>query len=225
MPIALEKYLLLIKERPDLFTLPEQPPFRIETDQKIIQAWQSEQPVVTDTIGVIFEDEYFLFLRDLICRPNGSKFAHVRCLEQGWLHDRPGVVMLPVAQNKIMLFSHYRYPILSWSLEIPRGGGEKDISIIENIFKELAEEAAIQSIEEIVDLGEMYASNGFIAGAVRIYLVRVHLEEAHANEDLMKNLRWVDFPTFENLINEDQITDGFTLAAYAKAKAKGLLNY
>ena len=71
------------------------------------------------TVGVMFEDRYFLLLRDAVRFPDGSLGTYIRIGSRN--PDSAGVAILPLLEEKVVLVRHYRHATQSWHLEIPRG--------------------------------------------------------------------------------------------------------
>lgn len=134
------RYFKLMAEMPELFDLPVDAPWQIETKPSAIQTWSQKQPEILKEIGVLWEDAYYIILRDLIVTTKGQTFGHLRFLEKGCLKGNRAVAALPMIGGQILL--------------------------------------------KVIKLS---------------------------------------VPEFEAWLNAGKITDGFTIATYAMAKAKGLL--
>lgn len=220
----LPRYLEFMKEFPELFALAPDAPWRIETDPRLIENWTNQQPAVLKEIGVLWEDAFYIILRDLIVTKKGQTFGHLRFVERGCLKGNRSVAVLPMLGNKVLLLTHYRYPITSWSCEVPRGFGEENISPRSNMLKELQEEMNITKVEEIIDLGHFYPQSGSNSTDTNLYLVRLAADEAiKANEEQISNIVKLTVSEFEQWLAQGKNTDSFTLATYALAKARGLL--
>ena len=74
------------------------------------------------------------------------------------------------------------------------------------------------TIKHLVSLGLIYPDTGMSSSRVALFYAEIafygNVEAAEAITGLL--------PTPERLIRENEITDGFTLAAYARVKALGL---
>ena len=121
-----------------------------------------------------------------------------------------------------MLLHQYRHPTRQWHYEVPRGYGEPHVSAIENAHKEIEEETG-GKIEELVSLGEFHNNTGYEAASVALFYARLSsVGAANVNEGI-ESFVWLTVEELEEWIADGKITDGFTIAAYTKAKLKGLI--
>lgn len=224
------KYVDLLKSRPYLFDN-QGALLQIITDYQTMQQWQLERKALLkmnkqhlsfSKLGVVLEDPYFLVVRDLVQFPDGSMNSYSRILGQANLRGGRGVVVLPVFQGKIMLLHQYRHPTRKWHYEIPRGFGEPNTPAEENARKEIEEETG-GKIAELVDLGEFYNNTGLEADAVSLFYARLDSFGAPNTNEGIESFMWLDISEFEQWIADEKITDGFTIAAYTKAKLRKLI--
>ena len=98
----------------------------------------------------------------------------------------------------------------------------KELSNEEMALRELQEEiGGIAS--RLVSLGQIHPDTGMTSECDELFLAEVEsYSDAEAFEGIIEIL-----PTsvleLERLIRENEITDGFTIAAYTRAKLRGLL--
>lgn len=222
------KYYELMVANPHLFSNKDAK-LKLITDPFEIQAWQTKKqaelkkaglPLEWADIGVILEDPYTIFLRDLVEFPNGERRGYLRSINQADLRGGQGVAVLPMLVDKIILLHQYRHATRGWHLEIPRGYGETDTTAEENAKKELEEEMGAQ-VESLEDLGIYHINTGIDAGVVRLFLA--HLSRVGQPEDSegIEGFKVLTLDEFEKMISNAEITDGFTLGAWAKAKLQG----
>jgi ADP-ribose pyrophosphatase len=222
------QYLEIARSRPDLFENPPGAAFHIllgasEMDQA--EASMADRlrrngaPAEWATVGVAFRDQYLLILRDAVRYADGSFGTYIR--EVGLDPRYVGVVILPVWHGKVLLIRHFRHATRRWHLEIPRGFGSAD-GAEESAMRELAEEIGASGIE-LTALGEIYPDTGAANGRVALFYAAV------AAYDRPEALEGIDeiLPTlvadFEQMIGQGQLDDGYLLAAYGRAKARGLI--
>ena len=223
-------YFSLIKAHSELFDN-ENALLNIVLDPKIIGEWVAEKeselrqkqlPLDWAKIGVIMDDPYNIIVRDLVLFPDGDMRGYGRSIAAATLKGGHGVVILPEYQEKILLLHQYRHPTRQWHYEIPRGFGEPNISATENAYKEIEEETG-GKISNLISLGEFYNNTGYESAAVTLFYANLaSVGSPNINEGI-DSFVWLTVKELEKWIMDDKITDGFTLAAYTKAKLKGLI--
>jgi ADP-ribose pyrophosphatase len=224
------RYKSLQFNNPHLFSN-ENALLSIVTDKDEIEQWVKERklklasegkPESWAEIGIVFQDPYILILRDLVRFPSGSLGSYIRLINQADLRGGQGVVILPLYQNKIVLLRQYRHPVRSWSWEVPRGFGEPDTPAEDNAKKELAEEIGAE-VKNIVDLDIYYNNTGMEGNVIRLFYAELSTLGAPNTDEGIEAYHLFDLNQFEQMIANAEITDGFTIAAYTRAKLKGLL--
>jgi ADP-ribose pyrophosphatase len=136
--------------------------------------------------------------------------------------DPPGVIVLPFYQGQVLLIRHFRHATRTWHIEIPRGFGKKGLSSEENAQRELGEEIGA-TISRLVSLGPMYPDAAASTECDALFFAEVASYGKVEEEEAITEILPTSVAEFERMIRENEITDGFTLAAYARAKAKDLL--
>jgi ADP-ribose pyrophosphatase len=220
----------LINKNPRLFEN-ENTLLSIILDQKVILEWEIKKeaelkqkglPLEWAKIGVILDDPYNVIVRDLVQFPDGDIRGYGRSIATATLKGGRGVVVLPEYQGKILLLHMYRHPTRRWHYEVPRGYGEPNIPPVENAQKEIEEETG-GKISELVSLGEFYNNTGYEASSVTLFYAKLaSVGKANENEGI-DSFVWLTVKELEEWIANEKITDGFTIAAYTKAKLKGLI--
>jgi ADP-ribose pyrophosphatase len=228
--MKLKKYFALLKEYPELFENHDSP-LKIIQDLDAIRAWQkeyrkklkeSDSPNEWADIGVIVDDPYFILLRDLVQFPSGHRNGYVRMIPRSELFGAFGVIVLPIYLDKIILLNHFRHSTRQWHLEIPRGYGEPYISSIESARRELKEEISGE-ISKLVSLGTCYPETGFECQRAELFLAELNSIGGPAINEGIEDYGLVSITKFEAMIRDGEITDGFTIVAYTRAKLRGLI--
>ncbi|MBI5942977.1 MAG: NUDIX hydrolase [Chloroflexi bacterium] len=228
--MKLEKYLEMIDNYPSLFAEGNSL-LKIVNDRSIILNWQQERrkelldkqyPQDWADIGVILDDPYNLILRDLVLFPDGEMRGYARAIMQASLRGGKGVVVLPEYQGKILLLHQYRHPTRQWHYQIPLGYGEPNIPPDENARREVEEETGGQ-ILELVNLGEFYCNPGYESASVALFYAKLAAIGTPEINEGIESFVWLTVKELEDWIANEKITDGFTIAAYTKAKLKGLI--
>lgn len=224
---TLEDYFAFAKAHPALFVNPPGAGFTILLDEAEIRKaesqmaqWLEAKGLPTDwaQVGIVYRDQYRMVLRDAVRFPNGLLGTYVRIVRDG----APGVIILPIYQGKVLLIRHFRHATRTWHIEVPRGFGKMGLSSEENARRELEEEIGA-TIARLVSLGRVYPDTGALSEYNDFYYAEVEsYGEIEADEAIVELLPTA-LSEFERMIRENEMTDGFTLTAYALAKAQGLL--
>ena len=226
---TLADYLAFAKAHPALFANPPEGGIAILLNEDEIREAEAivarrleanGLPAEWAQVGIAFQDQYVFMLRDAVRFPGDFLGTYFRLISEE--DDPRGVIILPVYQQQVLLIRHFRHATRTWHLEIPRGFGKKGLSSEENARRELEEEIGA-TISRLVSLGQTYPNTGMTSECDDLFFAEVtahgNVEAEEAITDLLPTL----VPEFERMIRENEITDGFTLAAYARAKLKGLL--
>lgn len=221
-----DEYRALVNSRPELFKNPPGAGFEILLDENEIR--QAEEhvagqlegfgaPAEWAAVGVAYKDQYGLILRDAVRYSNGSLGTYIRLVAP----PVPGVVVLPFWEGKILLIRHFRHATRSWHLEIPRGMGF-DANVETDANRELAEEIGASGTR-LVSLGDVYPDTGLSNSRVALFYAEVASYGKPEAEEAITHILPTPASEFDRMIAEGEITDGFVLAAYARAKARNLL--
>lgn len=224
-------YKKLVEEHPYLFQN-DNFPIKIISDFSRITEWQNRRrtklmtegkPLEWADIGVVLNDPFIVVIRDLVEFPGGYEGGYFRIINQADLKGGQGVVVLGEMDGKFLLLNQFRHPVRSWSFEAPRGFGKPETSAEEQAKNEIFEEVGGE-IDELVDLGIYYSNTGLEGNKVKLYYAKLKSVGQPAQEEGIESLVWVSLAELEEMIASAKITDGFTIAAYTRAKLRGLLN-
>lgn len=226
---TLEDYLAFAKAHPALFANPPDGGITIllnedkirEAEATVAQRLEAHGlPAEWARVGITFRDQYVFLLRDAVRFPGDSLGTYSRLISEE--DDPRGVIILPVYQQQILLIRHFRHATRTWHLEIPRGFGVKGLTSEENAKKELDEEIGARS-SRLISLGQIYPNTGMTAECDELFFAEVELYGDVEIQEAITELLPTPVSEFERMIRDNEITDGFTLAAYVRAKLKGLL--
>jgi ADP-ribose pyrophosphatase len=130
--------------------------------------------------------------------------------------------MLPEMNGNLLLMHQFRHATRSWHWEIPRGFGESGVQAEDQARAEIDEEIGGE-IAKIDELGLYFNNTGLEGNPIYLFLVKM----ASIGEPKLKlgvdKFIWVSIHELEEMIANAEITDGFTIAAYTRAKLKGLI--
>ena len=222
---TLADYLALAKANPAFFQNPSHEGIRILLDENEIREIEAQMeakglPFEQARVGIIYQDPYLRVIRDAVLFPDGKKGIYLRLIEP--VDHAPGVIVLPVYQGQILLLRHFRHATRSWHLEIPRGFGTKGFSDEENIRRELQEEIG-GTASRLISLGQLYPNTGMTSECDQLFFAEVESYTDPEIGEAITDILPTPLPEFERMIRDNEITDGFTLAAYTRAKLQGLL--
>ncbi|HEU5109201.1 MAG TPA: NUDIX hydrolase [Micromonosporaceae bacterium] len=226
----LDRYRELRRTNPELFAEPEPADGAIEIVLDPAEAEAAEaaaaarlaatgQPAAWARTGVVFEDQYGTTIRDPVRMPDGGLGTYIRRVNTG---NAPGVVVLPVLDGQVLLLRHFRHPTRQWHLELPRGFGTPGRSPAENARRELREEIGAAA-GDLVDLGIIYPDTGVSGTPVQLYLTGI---AEYGEPDIGEGITGVELvppDRLGELIATGEITDGYTINAYARAVLRGHL--
>lgn len=227
----MKKYFEILEKFPNLSGADEDP-IKIIKDAPVIQEWQDERraklinaskdPEWAD-IGIICSDPYVMILRDLVEFPGGFRGGYIRLYNRAYVEGgAAGVVTMPVKDGKILLMHNFRHATRAWHWEIPRGFGEPGVAAEDQARAEVREEIGV-TVDELVDLGLYFNNTGLEGNPITLFLARITQEPVANPEISVDQLRWVPVEELEGMIASAEITDGFTIAAYTRAKLRGLI--
>lgn len=223
-------YQKFIMEYPNLFQN-ENVPIKIVKDVRSIEDWQKNKraklsiegkPLEWADIGVVLDDPYVVMIRDLVEFPGGRVAGYFRVINRADLNGGQGVVVLAEKDDKFLLLHQFRHPTRSWSYEIPRGFGEAGVEAEEQAKHEIREEVGGE-INKLIDLGIYYSNTGLEGNKVKLFYAKLKSVGKPAEEEGIESILWVSLAELEEMIASAKITDGFTIAAYTRAKLQKLI--
>ena len=216
---SLKKYYKLRKERPELFESKDNLP--IEFNIKAITRFMRD---TKRKIGVVYESPYRMLIVDLIRdEANRRYYAYERVVSL----QKGGVVIIPLHEGRIVLLNQFRHSLRDFQLSFPRGFGEIGISPEENAKKELCEELKLEAknITDLTYLGDVVADSGLCGDNVSVYTCNVSIpkrEEEIKHEGIIGTVEKTT-EEFKQMIQNAEITDGFTLSAYSLYSCKNMI--
>lgn len=225
---AFARYAELVSETPALFTNPPGSEVRIllgEEDRLAAEASEAARldaegrPREWSRVGVVYEDEYVLLLRDAVAFPDGRLGTYIRFVRRS--NEPAGVAVLPLRGESVLLLRHFRHATRRAHLEIPRGFWIDGLTAEKIARRELQEETGLQA-SAMTSLGLVHTNTGLSADTVELFVAKVDgAGRAETSEGIVE-LVPVEVAALERLIADGEISDSFTLAAYARARLRGI---
>ena len=226
---GLADYLAFARANPMLFVNPPDGGITILLDEDEIREAEAQMahwleskgmPEEWSRVGIVYHDQYARLLRDAVRFPGGFLGTYIRSVGKG--DDTPGVIILPLYNGQVLLIRHFRHATRTWHIEIPRGFGKKGLSSEENARREMKEETGA-TISRLVSLGSTYPDAAVSTECDALFYAEIESYGMAQEKEAITEILPTSVPEFERMIRENEITDGFTLAAYARAKAHSLL--
>jgi ADP-ribose pyrophosphatase len=204
-------YIQLWEERPELFT--QNDLLKLCSDRNTVLRFMNRTGTA---IGVLYKSSYSIMVVDLVLSADGKMFSYERLLPAT---ADEAVVTVPVCGNQFVLLKQFRHSLRRELITFPRGFGEKNLSAVENAKKELYEETGA-AVTETRLIGHIEPDSGMIGNSAAVIFCKVDNVNLKSGYEGIKQLLLLNEDELEELIRNGEITDGYTLAAFALLKAE-----
>ncbi len=158
----------------------------IETGQKERlekRGFTAEEASEYSRVGVAYEDQYLILLRDAVLFPSGGTGTYDRFIWKSKMRVGDGVAVLPVLPSgKIAMVLQYRHATRSWEMELPRGGMMAGETPRDAALRELREETGYEAAT-LHFLGKMAPDTGILNSVIPVYLAEVSSQGLTALEE------------------------------------------
>jgi len=227
-PTPRARYLELIRAEPTLFLNPGGSVFRILSEPgQIDEAERTQRSRLTDrgrpadwaTVGVVYEDQYVMVVRDAVEFPDRAQGTYIRILSK--TREAMGAAVLPILGDQILLIRHFRHATRSFHWEIPRGFSEANETGEIAGARELREEIGVAPLT-ITALGYMHTNTGLLEEYVCLLAATIDDIGEFDKAEAVSDHQLVSMPDLARLLIENRITDSFTLCAILLAQQKGI---
>lgn len=205
------EYLALTKNRPELFE--QDSHLEIILDKKTILDYMNLE---NRKIGLLYRSSYSMMLVDLVRDTDGNVFAYERLAP---VSTGKAVVVVPSCNGKYILLQQFRHAIRRLQYSFPRGFGEDGLSALENAVKEIKEEIGAEA-RNLSEIGHVEPDSGVLSSDVTIVCCEIDSYIQKTGYEGICSLTPVSKEEMEQLIGNGQITDSYTLAAWALISAK-----
>jgi ADP-ribose pyrophosphatase len=254
LPSSLNRYLQLIKEHPETFgplgkwqhgeieiTVNLEKIRKIENQTRlrmISKGVQDSDAEKWSSVGVIAEDNYWIWLRDAVIFPSGVYGTYDRLMWKSGFNGAPSVAILPLlSTKKIIVNVNYRHATRSWEIELPRGQKKAGESLERAAARELREETGYQ-ISKCIQLGTIAPDTGTLMSLVPVfcgevvpsgetskeYSEAIFQNPAFSKEELKQGFArgYIEFPIKGEIVKVN-CRDPFLTFALLQAEMKGFL--
>ena len=130
--------------------------------------------------GLVCEDQFWLWIRDVVISPQGYKHTYNRIVWKCDLERIGGAAALPILleseDKKIIVQLAFRHATNSWEFEMPRGGSKANETSEETAKREVLEETGYET-DNLILLGSVTPDSGLTASVVPIFLGEVVVEK------------------------------------------------
>ena len=167
-------------------------------------------------IGLLVQDPYTTLLRDAVRFPDGSPGLYNRVIVP------PGVVVLPILGNSVVMIRQFRHATRDWRLEIPRGISDGPPHIERDVRRELQEEIGADT-ERVIEMGPIYTSTGMTSEIMYLAVAHIRNTGSPGPEETISDVVRMPITEFEQGIGDGTIADGLALATFARARVRGLI--
>jgi ADP-ribose pyrophosphatase len=157
----------------------------------------------------LLQTPIFWVTRDVALDPDG--FEITRAIVK---HGGSAVVMPVDDKNRVMLVKQYRLPTLQYMWELPAGRVDPGETVLQAAKRELKEETGCRA-KKMVKLTDMWASPGFLAEKMTIYLATglTHGEQTPMEDERIET-RWFTVKELDKQISNRKITDAKTMVGF-----------
>ena len=198
LPAKIAQYLDLIKAKQDILgplgkwqnaeieiiLNPEQiQKIQNQTRLRLIsQGYREEEAERWSSVGVVAEDNYWIWIRDPVIFPSGVYGTYDRLMLRSGLEGVPGVAILPLlSTKKVVVNVHYRHATRNWEIEIPRGHSKEGETPEKTAARELKEETGYR-MSKCTYLGTVAPDTGILIAQIPVYCAEVSHSGESAKE-------------------------------------------
>lgn len=216
---SLERYFEVMKEYPALFAASADRCLSIVTDRSVLEQEQEAMkrqsklngtPSHFYTLGVLFEDEWYIGLRDLVVFPDGKSGPYDRFVcKKGELAGTENAVVVPYCDEKVLVVRQFLHSTRKWHWITPRGFGESGADAAATARKELIEEAGLLASDvHPIFFNHENGSTIFLAKVIRDFQGPIT-----EGKEVIDSRRWLTVPELECSALEGEITDSALLSS------------
>jgi len=158
----------------------------------------------------VYRNHWMRVREDEILRSNGVRGIY------GVVEKHDSAIILPIDEGRVWLVEQFRYTIQQCALELPQGGGEKDVEDPAALARgELREETGLEAAE-MIRLGELWIAYGFLRQKQHVFLARGLTQRAKNPDTEEHDLvgRSVPGEEFEEMLRTGVIRDNCTVSAW-----------
>jgi len=173
-----------------------------------------KNPWTTLSSEKVYDSPWVSLTKHEVLNPNGNpgtySVVHFKNLAIG--------ILALDKDHNTWIVGQYRYPLKSYSWEIPEGGGKLDVDPLDSAKRELHEETGITA-NKWTKIQEMHLSNSASDEFCILYVAQdLSFGEPEPEDDEQLEVRKLHFDELYKMVESGEITDSLTVAAVLKAK-------
>lgn len=169
-------------------------------------------PWKTKSIKTAYENNWIEVEHHEVINPSGNDGIY------GKVHYKNlAIGIIPLDENNnTWLIGQYRYPLNTYSWEIPEGGGILGVPPIESAKRELLEECGLEATEW-TEILQMHLSNSVSDELAIIFTAKgLTQKEAEPEDTEQLQIRKLPFTEVYKMVMNGEITDSMSVAAVLK---------
>ena len=162
----------------------------------------------------IYENPWIRLVEHQVINPNGGKGIY------GEVHFKNiAIGIIPISDDGYTwLVGQYRFPLKSYSWEIPEGGGALSQNPLESAHRELNEETGIRA-KQLIEIQRLHLSNSVSDELAIIYIAKdLEMGIAMPEETEQLQIKKLKFLEAYQMVINGEITDSMSVAGILKAK-------
>lgn len=171
-----------------------------------------KNPWRTISTRIIYKNKWITIREDQVIRPDGKKGIY-GVVDMGTF---PLIAAL-TQEEEIYLVGQYRYTIDKYSWELPAGYVMQNESILRAAKRELKEETGLIA-KKWTNLGILYEANSAVINPGVLFLAENLRKVRHSKNYEKTSIKKLKLSEVINLIMQNKIDDGKTVAAIFKVK-------
>jgi 8-oxo-dGTP pyrophosphatase MutT (NUDIX family) len=175
---------------------------------------EEQNPWQTLQVKTVYESPWIAVHHHDVLNPAGNpgtySVVHFKKLAIG---------ILPLDENmNTWLVGQYRYPLNTYTWEIPEGGGNRDETTLESAKRELLEECGLEAAEWKL-IQQLQLSNSATDEVAFLFIAKGLTQKiAQPEETEQLQIKKVSFDEAYRMVVEGIITDSLSVAAILKAR-------
>lgn len=164
-----------------------------QLSQGLSPAKAHEMAVNFSRPGVVAEDRFWIWIRDVVISPQHVKHTYNRMVWKSDLERVGGAATMPIIispngiDQKIVVQLAFRHATGSWEFEMPRGTSKTNETSEDTARREMLEETGYLT-NHLLTLGSITPDSGLVASIVPIFMGKVtaEMETRHDKTEAIK---------------------------------------
>jgi len=156
---------------------------KVQENRLLKKGFSEEEAKEFSRVGIVSEDQYWIWLRDAVYFPNQVPGTYDRLIWKSSLQSKsPGIAVLPVLPSgRFVLNLNYRHATRSWELELPRGMMNSGETFEQAAKREVKEETGF-IVSSLMSLGKVAPDSGALSSVVPVFMAKISKQEASSPE-------------------------------------------